>query len=128
EALPQDTEDIYVSPEAKSLLLNAVGIITTSDPETTYKEEIAVSAYNLNNLFNKEGIQSINTFTSPINQIPAITCSNATMQTPVIEIIESNVTQATVQDNCIKMEFDTSFNLRRITSRIQYIFLGVMDG
>jgi hypothetical protein len=127
EVLPQDTFDINISQNVKSLLNNANGIIITSDPNSAYKEDIAISAYNLNNMFNKLNIYSANAFTSEVNNIPVITCLNASQNLPVIKIVENNITNIYAEENCIYINFDTSFNLRRASTKIMYVSLGVLN-
>jgi hypothetical protein len=127
DVLPQDTLDINTSYDLKNLLKTAYGIIITSEPNSSYKEEIAIASYNLNSMFIKGNVHSAIAFTEEVFNIPKLTCMNASTSLPVIEILESNVTEIITENNCIQLKFDNSFNLRRATAKISYIYLGVIN-
>ena len=126
-ALPPELNDINISYGTKFTILNGDVVVLTSNPDSTYKEDIAVSQYNLNSVLTGLNKQSINAFTLPNDQLPAISCENSTKETPIIEIQEGNTTQIILDGYCIKMEFDNSFNLRRSVSKLTYLLLGVLD-
>ena len=128
EALPQDVEDIPIEFGTKYTILNSQAVIITSDPDSAYKEELALAHYNLNQMVLSLNKNVANAFTKENENLPVVTCMNSSLQFPVIEIVESNVTEASMGDNgCVTVEFDSSFNLRRITSKIMYLILGVID-
>lgn len=128
DVLPQDLENININEGIKSELSNSNALIITSDPKSSYIQDIAVSSYNINAILTEQGKYTANAFNSANNQLPVITCMNATPGLPVMEIIESNQTTATLSNNCITIEFDTAFNLQRATAKILYLILGVIDG
>jgi len=128
DVLPQDLENINIDSSIKSELDSSNALVITSDPKSSYKQDIAVSSYNLNAILTKQGKYTANAFNSANDQLPVITCINATPGLPVMEIIESNQTIATLNNNCITVEFDNTFNLQRATAKILYLILGVIDG
>jgi len=125
--LPQDVESINITGNIKDEILNAQAVIVTSDHNSTYNQEIAVASYNMNIILSDKGKFVANAFMSPNDQLPVITCLNASQGLPVMEIVESNQTTATLENNCISIMFDTNFNLERVTSKILYLLLGVID-
>jgi len=125
--LPQDTEDIEINPGIIEKINNAEMIIVTSDPDSSYIQEIAIASYDLNINFMENNIPSGNAFTSKNGNLPVVTCLNATESSPVINIVEGNETKAELEENCINIIFDTSFNLERIKTKLIYQIYGVMN-
>lgn len=127
EALPQDLETVNVSLGTKFSILNGQMVVITSDPDSTYKQEIALAQFNLNQVLMSLNKQVGNGFTAENDMLPVVTCSNASTEVPVIEMVEADRTEAVLEDYCIKIKFDSSFNLKRVNSKILYLLLGVLD-
>ncbi len=130
EYLPPEAESVNTDVNIIGMINNAKGIIITSDINTTYKEDIALASYNLNTLFTTQNKYSANAFTTNSTTLPAVTCENASITFPVIYITEANSTEITLDDSnegCINFRFDTSYNLKRATSKLMYIILGIIE-
>jgi hypothetical protein len=128
EALPQDVEHLNITHETKNTILNSSAVIVTTQLDSAYTQEIALAQYNLNQIISGLGKQVANAFTEDTDTLPAITCMNATADISVIEIIEADSANVEVQENCIRIKFDTAYNLKVYTSYIIYQLLGVIDG
>lgn len=127
EALPQEVEAFNITYGTKHTLLNSQAIVITSDPSSTYNQEIALTQFNMNSVLSTLNKQSVNAFTKETGSLPVITCENASSQMPVIEFIESNYTEAILEDYCLRVQFQNSHTLKAISSKILFLVLGVMD-
>ena len=130
EYLPEHTQDIEIIDNVTKMIGNSNGIIITSDIDSTYKEDIALTSYNLNTLLTTQNKYSANAFTNNSGTLPSVTCENASIAFPIVYIKESNATEIVLNDDyqgCIEFNFDTSYNLRRATAKFMYVILGIMD-
>lgn len=124
---PTDVEQINISSDIITILLNKPEIDTTSQVNDTFSEEIALAQYNmgltLNNLnvYIRRGFTQNNTF-----NLPMITCENATMAVPIIYFKQSNETKITIEDNCIIAEARNNIDILRIKDRLLYSMLGMI--
>ena len=128
DSVPQDVLGINVSSGIRDLILNGQAIIITSDPTSSYVQEIAVASYTLQTALSKMNKQAVNAFTKEGGKLPVFTCANATQTLPIIEIKESNTTEAIIVDNCITLYFSSGYDLQRLDSAVIYHILGVIDG
>ena len=125
--LPQDVEQIELTPDITTLLLNKPEIDTTSKINDTFYEEIALAQYNMAltlnplNLYLRQGFTANNTFNLPI-----LTCKEATMAVPIIYFQQSNQTKITLENNCIIAEARNNIDILRLKDRLLYSILGII--
>jgi hypothetical protein len=125
--MPQDVEALETDKGVQAMIQNAYGIIITSEFNTTYKEEIAYAEYNMGNDLDNKGKLYFYGFTTQNDKLPVITCLNASKDIPVITIAEGNLSEARIEGNCINVQFNSSTNLVRLTEKIRFLFLGVIN-
>ena len=124
---PADVEQINLSSDIITLLLNKPEIDTTSEINGTFSEEIALAQYNtaltLNNfnIYVRRGFTTNNTFNLPI-----ITCEDATFAVPVLYFKQSNQTKVTLENDCIIAEARNNIDILRIKDRLLYSMLGII--
>lgn len=124
---PAEVEQIELSQDITTILLNKPEIDTTSEINDTFLEEIALSHYNMAlalnnfNVFIRRGFTTNNTFNLPI-----ITCEDATLAVPIIYFKQSNETKVTMEDSCIIAEARNNIDILRIKDRLLYSILGVI--
>lgn len=130
EILPQNLEDLDVNQGIKNILKSSQAIIITSDPNSSYLQDIALASYNINSFFMNQnkvvGVGFINK-SEKNPEIPVITCENASLQFPVLELVESNETNTEILGNCIKYNFNSGYGLRALVSKTLYDYMGVFD-
>jgi len=130
ELLPDEVKSINVSKNIVNSLRNSKALIITSDPNTSYKEDIALSAYNMNLFLTTQdklvGI-GYNRESEDNGQVPYITCQNASSQYLILDINEANETDMTFENNCIKLQFGNSYQLRQVTTKMLFDYIGVFD-
>jgi len=125
--IPQDVEEALVGDDVIDRLHSTQTLVTTSDPNSTFNQDIAIAAFMFNQIYSEDGKTVVNAFTKNITALPTVECSQATPEVPVIEFVETiNTTQARLQDNCIIIEFDSIFGLQQITHNIFFQKLGIM--
>ncbi len=124
---PLDVENINVSSEADSMISNARMIYFTSDFNSTLREAIANTAFQLNSRLAKKGIYTVNAFIqeTPYNTI-IIRCENATASVPVVLMQYSNSTSVYNEGFCIIFEADSYAGFDRITDRVLYAVYDVI--
>lgn len=124
---PTEVEQINLSEDIITALLNKPEIDTTSDTDDLFSEEIALAQYNmaitLNNLnvYIRRGFTTNSTFGLPI-----ITCKNATFAVPVVYLKRSNQTAITLENNCIIAEAENNIDILRAKDRLLYSMLGII--
>jgi hypothetical protein len=126
ELLPQDVEDVPVDEEAIASIMNAPLVVLTSDPNSLYARDIAISSFNINTILTKQGQITGNAFTQPGAQLPVITCDNASTASPVIYFIQASETAISYEAGCTLVQFNTGFNLQRASSRLAYALLNII--
>ena len=131
EYMPQDVENMDINTRAVNKLLNSKFIISTSNPNSSYKEQIAISQLNMNRIFMAKDIGIINAFTKENNNLPVLTCENSTEESTVLEFVEVTGTNQTTkivdEGNCISIEFDTASNLKAVMAKMLYQILGIIE-
>lgn len=124
---PSEVEQINLSREIITSLLNKPEIDTTSEINDTFSEEIALAQYNmaltLNNLniYTRRGFTANSTF-----NLPVLTCKDATLAVPIIYFRQSNETKITMENNCIIAEARNNIDILRIKDRLLYSILGII--
>ncbi|MFT4304257.1 MAG: hypothetical protein ACMXYG_06845 [Candidatus Woesearchaeota archaeon] len=127
EVLPLETELIDIDSEVLPFIRNSFGIIITSNHTSEYSQDIALQKFHLNNLFDNYNKPVTNAFNTPNVLLPYISCNESTSDFPVIEFIENDNATFIEFDECIKIHFRSSYDLRRATGRIMFEYLGVID-
>ena len=126
--LPQEVEQITLSPDVTSALLNKPEIDTTSKVNDTFSEEIALAQYTMAltlsnvNVYTMQGFTTNNTF-----NVTIITCKDSTPAVPVIFFQQSNETKVTLQENCIIAEARNNLDILRIKDRLLYSILNIIE-
>ena len=125
---PDQVDDIGLSESVSSIISNALEIDYTSFINDTYKEEIALAQYELNQELNKINayIYLRGGFTTNTTFRPIITCSDATSAIPVLFFKQSNETQVTLKEGCIIAEARSSLDVLRIKDRLLYSIIGIV--
>ena len=124
---PKDVEDIYVSPEIKDLLPNKLEIDTTSEYNSTAKQQIAYAQQNMGltltnyKVYLRQGFTENNPFKFPI-----INCSAATQAVPIIYFTLSNETKIFTEGKCVIAQSSKPGEVERVKDRILYSILGVI--
>lgn len=80
-----------------------------------------------NNIPQTKYIQDAILKESDVYNLPIITCVNATLQTPVIVLKQSNSTNINSKDNCINLEFE-QYQLLQIRDLLVYLMHGIDVG
>lgn len=128
ENFPSDVDSLNVSSGIKEAVSNSIALIITSDPNSSYKQEIALASYNIQTVLSNMDKQVGNAFITEGYKLPVFTCENATSSVPIVYIQESNVTEAAISGNCINLYFDSSYSLQRVSSAFLFNILGIIDG
>ena len=126
--LPSDVEDIAVANEIKNKILNTKMIYITFNPENV-AESMDKFRFDLTNLLSN--LYSIHaaggiTKTSEQYNLPAVTCRNATLFVPVLELKLSNITEITMKDSCIIAKAESSKEMTRVRDAVIYKIIGVI--
>lgn len=124
---PAEVEQINLSSDIITSLLNKPEIDTTSQINDTFSEEIALAQFNMAltlnilNVYIRRGFTTNNTF-----DLPIITCEDATIAIPILYFKQSNQTKITLENNCIIAEARDNFDILRIKDRMLYSMLGII--
>ena len=125
---PSDLEDINLSNEIVDKMKNTNMIYFTYNPESRYREDIAMLGFELTNIlwqdfkiYATKGLTKNNTFNAPV-----IDCNNATITIPVIYFNESNQTEIYLNNNCIVLNGRTGIDFLVLKERLLYGLFGVI--
>jgi hypothetical protein len=124
---PSDVEQIELTSDITTALLNKPEIDITSELNDTFSEEIALANYNMAltlnnmNIYLRSGFTTNNTFNMPI-----LTCKDATSAVPIIYFKQSNQTKITLENNCVIAEAKNNIDILRIKDRLLYSMLGII--
>ncbi len=125
---PAQVEDITVEKEGKKLLKDLRAVSVSYAPNSTFVSTMAEVQLYFEETLNPRDIFVVKGLTdSKGYQLPEITCLNATEKVPVIEFREANATKIAYANNCFVSETYSAQEFLRITDRILYLMLGVMD-
>jgi hypothetical protein len=125
---PSELEWLEV-PEGTAALFNTPMFYTTSDYNSTYNETIEETKFSIAELLgNTIGVYVKNAFTSETEySTSVITCSNATPSAPVIYVVKSNITEITLDSNCVTITATDRQEMFMAYERLAYSILGVME-
>jgi len=125
---PSDLNNINLSSEAVDIIKNSNMVYFTYNPESRYREDIAMLSFELTNIlwqdfkiYATNGLTKNNTFNAQI-----IDCNNATITIPVIYFNESNQTEIYLNNNCIVLNGRTGIDFLVLKERLLYGLFGVI--
>ena len=126
---PEQLEYISMSTEIKQILRNTQVLAITYNPESEYKEAFAEQQFNL-----AEDLSQINKYilagmtnNTNFEQIPQITCQNATSTLPVIQFREAITTSITLKNNCITINIGNVNDASQTGDLLFYQIAGIME-
>ena len=125
--LPDEVEGINASYDFSQKLQNKFEIDATYDLNSTYRESIALAQHQMGltlaayNIFVRKGFTANNTFNLPI-----ITCSNATINVPVVYFKHGNATNIHTKNNCIIAEASSNADFIKVKDRLLYGVLSII--
>jgi hypothetical protein len=122
---PQQLNNIEISQEVISVIKNTNFFYLTFDPQQSDLSYVDYLRFDLKNnipqaIYFEEGI----TRESDVYNLPLITCQNATPYVPVIFLKNSTMTNITMIDNCINLEFPT-YEILKIRDMLVYLLQGI---
>lgn len=124
--LPQQLISLPLTGQMKSLILDSGYYFLSFDPEDAGINYIDFLRFELRN-----NIPSDRYFVDSVTRetdtypLPVITCENATVQSPVLILsLTANATNATVENNCIKLDF-AQYDLFRVRDSLIYLSRGI---
>ncbi len=126
--LPPELENIKLSKEAANKLKNTMEVDITSDSNGNLTQEIALAQYYFaNELSNtnshvRVGFTGNNSFNAPV-----LTCNDATDFVPVIYFKESNLTQFTLNNNCLTVEIKSGIDALKIKDKLLYAIFDILE-
>ncbi len=126
---PEQLEHINISTEAKQMLKNMQVFAITYDTKSEYKESFAEQQFNLAEklaLIEKYAISGVLNNTG-MEQIPAITCKNATNAMPVLLLQEGITTNMTLKNNCLAVNIGSMYEAPQAGDLLFYQIAGVMQ-
>jgi hypothetical protein len=127
-AHPTEVEQVNMSYEVKSLLLQSQSLIVLFDPtvdqtllpfQDTFRFELA-------QVIPKPVIGAVTT-ASPNYNFPVLSCANATAQNPIIFLNDSTDSSIQSKGACIIVN-GRGYELLRLKDRIEYGIIGVING
>ncbi len=124
---PLQVEHINISSNIIERIKNSPQIDTTSNINSSFKEVIALSQYNLaqllavNNNFLRGGFTTENEFNTSI-----ITCNNTVSYIPVLFFQKSNETKIYEENNCIILKARSEQDVIAIKDRLAYGVFGII--
>ena len=127
--LPGDTSFFSVDSQAINLMKGTLEVDITYDFNDSSNEAIALSQYYMAESFAvmSRYLRLGSLYTNEFD-VPIITCADASAAVPVLVFRSANVTQVTVEGNCIIAEASNKANFIRIKDRLLYGILEVIDG
>ena len=128
QALPAQVAYLNVDPLAIRLLQAAPQVVLTVDTNLTKQDASTVDYDRLMlNLAIPKMINAIKV-PDPRYKMPVLNCSNATVNMPVVQFIQSNDTKVTTEGYCITIQGEQR-ELLLIKDRIIYEYYGILvDG
>ena len=127
--LPTEVENIFAFDDFSKMLQDKYEIDVTSEVNSTLKEAIAIAEHQMEltlgayNIYLRKGFTTNTTFIPPI---PIITCTNTTLNVPVVYFRYGNTTNIHLENNCIIAEASTNADFIKVKDRLLYGILGVI--
>ena len=125
--LPQETEYINLSNTVTNKLREAYFIMVTFDPEDEANlQVIEVTRFDLSQYLGKVVVNGVLAETEEYEELPEITCANATLKTPVILFNKTDFPIIVEDENCIYLNA-RGREFLRLRDRILYSYYGVIE-
>lgn len=126
---PEQLEHFDLTEEIKIILKNSPVFSVTYDSVSEYKAWFAEQQFNLDERLDKLDKYTIRGVTNneEYEQIPQITCDNATSELPVIIFQEGIPTNITFNNNCIILDIDNVNDVYQVGDLLFYQIAGVME-
>ena len=124
---PTQVKTINISESVLDTIKNSLQIDMTSDINSSYKESIALSQFELSNalVLNNQYLRTGFTTENEFN-IEVITCEDATVNVPVMMFEKSNETRAYSLGNCIILKGRSDLDFIAFKDRIVYEVFGII--
>jgi len=125
--LPGEVESVFASGDFRPILQGKAEIDATYDLNSTFKGSIALAQHQLGltlaqyNIYVRKGFTTNNTF-----NLPVITCSDSTLNVPVVYFKYSNATNIHIENNCVIAEAATNADFIKVKDKLLYGMLGVI--
>ena len=123
--VPEQLNTIEIDKNVITQIKNSYFFYLTFNPDESDLTYVDYLRFDLrNNLPQTRYFQDSITKPSETYNLPIITCENATLQTPVILMKQSNSTNITMTNNCINLEF-AQYQLLQIRDMLVYLMHGI---
>lgn len=126
--LPSDVEELNISKDVSERLKSLKVVYITFNPNSDIVQQMELMRFELGRSFaDMFGIYAMAGITeeNELYNQTLITCENATVSTPVIQIVEANVTNAYVGGNCIVLE-PNEYSAIALKDWVLYSMLGII--
>ncbi|RMF55554.1 hypothetical protein D6745_01785 [Candidatus Woesearchaeota archaeon] len=124
---PEYIENIKMDSKIVDSVLNTKVVYLTYNPFNNLSGSIDLARYEISeDLANDFDIYTVNGAVVENQNLPLITCGNATESIPVIEMRKSNETRITMNENCIIFEAKTDFEMLELKDRLMYGLYGII--
>ena len=125
---PEQLDTINISSAAKVILKSLFVFSITYDSNSEYKEYFSGQQFELAENLEKieKYVSSGMTNNTGFEQIPQITCKNATQTVPVIIFQEADQTSIQFNNNCIIANISSINDVYRVGDLLFYTMAGVM--
>ena len=125
---PLNVENINMSPEATAMLKTARAFFLVSDVNNNASEFIGKAEYDLKKLAEERGMFAEYAFTTNNTYGKMIlSCANATADLPILYFSTGNETRTEYNDGCLRLQASTPYDFLRLSDRVMYTILGVMN-
>lgn len=125
---PLELESISVSQAIIQAITDSNPVVVTNNPGSVNREYIAAAQYELRQyteiFFGKAFVNGFTINAMP--DVPVVTCTNSTLQAPVILFEDSNVTSVSIDGGCIKVSAKYNTDYQKLVERILYSLIGIM--
>ena len=126
---PSDLEELNISKDVVDKLLDSKVAYVTFNPSSENVQNLELMRFELQKSFSQLfGTYMMLGITEPsdVYAQPLIDCTNATAKTPVISIVESNMTNAFIDGDCIVLETE-EYSVIALKDRLLYSMLGIIQ-
>lgn len=125
---PTQVERINVSKSIIEKINQSMQIYLTSDENSTNKEAIALTQFEISNSWSQNNKYIVDGFTKNNKYSkPVITCLNATSYIPVLMFEKYNVTEISEENKCIFLRARSDQDFLALKDRLIYGVLGIIN-
>lgn len=129
--LPGAVENIDLPQQAIENIAGAEFITITFHPEDDHIEFIESSRFELEEQIGRKlGMMTqtgVIENVTPYEDVPVMSCEDATVQNPVIEIRTGEEKEISFENNCLKLVGETGPSLHRMKDRLIYSLTGIIE-